>query len=391
MKSLIFFLISTQVYANVYGTKSRTEVETKLSFTINKEIDTQQIAIRLREKLEKELLTKNNLLLHFSDAKQALKAFDKNKKIRNKTNELNGALFINALDKISHINKQNHVLKSEKYLSKKVRISPQVTSFVFEDTYFDSKQYELYNQNALYRLRYRFKGILTYKLYELLKMKPFYPNRCEIQSKVSSKQETNYFSTKEARFEFRDESPPFNKENNPAPPAPWKKSKFIKIAKTGLFSEQIISPMDQIKKAATFSQLTPQVRLVTKRERFHLYLPNPWGSGPNPSQLFIFSFDHVSVNCLTKECRRRNPLSQFYEFEIEIDRNTYRNVSLWSQDIGDSSKILKERINNKSRSFKMALESDLDFVSNIIHQAIRKMLPKAKFKEPISKYQRVFL
>lgn len=389
MKIILILLLSFNIFAQIHGTESRLEVETKLAFKSDEEINTTDITRQLRNELKKLLAIDEIILQDIQSTKTALKLFNISKN-RNESNYLNEKDFVHSITDYQNNKSKNLVLKSEKYLSQKIRISEQVNSFVFEDTYFDTDNYELYNQNALYRLRYRFKTINSYKLYQILPLDPFYPIRCEIQSKVSSKQGQKFFSTNEARFEFRNESHPFHPQKNPAPPPPWKKDKYVKIAMEGIYNKQVISPMSQLRDNIQFTQLSPKVKLTTKRDRFHLYLPNPWGMGPNPSHIFIISLDHVEINCLTEDCIMRAPQKSFYEFEIEIDRNTYKNVIAWGEGLRDSEDPLEKRVSLKSIVFQEVLEDDLLLISKYLHNLIRKKLPLAKYDRPKSKYQRIF-
>lgn len=391
MSLLLCFLIffPTYLMAQTYGTQSTQEIETKLCFSSFKEIDTRSLAVNLKKNLQKKLKISFKQEAEFNSARKALKLIDYNR-VRNDSTALHEERFIRSLERFKLENHKNHILQVEDFLSKKVRISPYVKSFIFEDTYLDSNNFDLYQNNALYRLRYRFNSKVTYHLYQLLQIKPFYPIRCEIQSKINSKKELDFFTANESRFEFRNESSPFSIPDNPAPEAPWKKKKYLKIASQGLFKNKLIQPMAELKKTIPISELTPQVKLITSRQRFHLYLPTPWGSGPNPSQLFIISLDHVKAECLTAFCSKKLSLNEFYELEIELDRNTYKNVQKKIQDMTNLDNNVTKRVRMKSVTFEKKLKNDLRYVSNLIHTHLKKTLKEVNFLETSSKYQRVF-
>jgi hypothetical protein len=200
---------------------------------------------------------------------------------------------------------------------------------IFVDYYFDDKL-TLYNSLRMYRLRYRFKSESEFYSYSETKEKSSFPIRCEVQLKTYDNIDKDYFKSQEYRFEFRSESPPFNIKNNPAPPPPWPKREFLKIAKLGKYRNYHMLPHFKLEEGISLKR---SASLVTKRKRFHLNIRTPWGIGPNPEQAFIISVDHSIIP--------KNG-DQFSEIEIEFERNVSTTFEQLSPTDTRLARISKE-------------------------------------------------
>lgn len=211
-----------------------------------------------------------------------------------------------------------------KILDKKYRYQANAEPMVFEDTYLDDEKFNLRKNNSVYRLRYRFKNQGDYWRHQLIPfVSQFYPVRSEIQAKLNYKKGSTPHSlvADETRLEFRPEASPFNQGLLASPPPPWPKKKFLQVAMSGKYLDHSILPIEILrKKNDNLGDLSPVVVTTTERYRSHLSVPgHPWGTGPNPEQVFILSLDIVEVkNCLKGNCQKGQ---RYAEIEIEIERN----------------------------------------------------------------------
>ena len=223
-------------------------------------------------------------------------------------------------------------------LSQAYYITTSTNSSIFFDIYFDTKDDTLFNNKALYRLRQRFKNqnIFASYLNDPLNTKSF-PSRMEYQTKINRTHiDAGLSETEETRFEFRKESTPFN-ENNLPPNQPWDITTYITYLQRGKFKQYHLLPSQKLmaylqKKDPNIQKiaLSPSVAVITERERIHLNVPSPWGSGPNPEQAFIISLDTFRVYDGKKYLQflsQRKPfapklLGTSQEIEIEFERNT---------------------------------------------------------------------
>ena len=109
--------------------------------------------------------------------------------------------------------------------------------------------------------------------------------------------------------------------------------------------------------------MSPKLGLLTKRNRMHFNCKNPFGSGPNPEQLFIITLDRVYCEhgCID----RKNLL----EIEIERERNTstildqiagYENTSFFS-----NAKVAGIAV-NFAKKVKYAFDDDHTKISKIV-------------------------
>ena len=116
------------------------------------------------------------------------------------------------------------------------------------------------------------------------------------------------------------------------------------------------------------AQLLPQVEVTTRRARLHFNMKNPWGSGPNPDQVFIVSLDQVEAN---RKGEGFLPVS-FVEIEVEIDRNILTQLERMAKLATDAD---EDRIGFAAQEFsqqtlKAALH-DQDQLKSLIDATIR--------------------
>ncbi len=205
-------------------------------------------------------------------------------------------------------------------------LDEEVEEFVYLDIYFDTEDKLNYKNAVSYRLRQRFKDMESE------------PYRMEFQAKVDRQELGDGFSTVyESRFEFRDESEPFS-SLNPAPRAPWDLDEFISYFQAGKYKQYYTWPAKSVVDYLipeytdeTHLVFEPELRILTKRQRQHLNMVTPWGSGPNPDQAFIISFDTSYVY------DGDDLVGEFMEVEVEFERNVSEKLDndiLAGEDLG---------------------------------------------------------
>lgn len=254
----------------------------------------------------------------------------------------------------------------------KLTIDDEPKSFAFLDEYFDTDAYDLLNNNAAYRLRFRWSKFSSYvrsKVYPFSSR--FGPTRTEIQSKVGYERlSATKMSTTETRFEFRKESEPFT-DGVDLPPASWEVEDYRKVALTGRYKNYRIYPYDTLLEAGIDqrNQLSKKLGLLTRRNRMHYNCKSAFGSGPNPEQLFIISIDRVYCEhgCAEKE--------SLLEIEIERERNTstlldrvagYEDTSFFS-----GPEVAKIAV-DYARTVKGAFDRDHIKVSNRVLEFMKR-------------------
>jgi hypothetical protein len=238
-------------------------------------------------------------------------------------------------------------------------------SFAFLDEYYDTDDRKILKSNSAYRLRFRWNRFLSYvrsKLYPFSSQ--FNPTRTEIQAKVGYERlSENKMTTTETRFEFRKESEPFV-DGVELPPVSWEVENYRNIAISGQYKNYKIYPYDALEEIISpKDNLTPKLGLLTKRNRMHFNCKSPFGSGPNPEQLFIITLDRVFCEhgCID----RKNLL----EIEIERERNTsttldqvagYENTSFFSNPkVADLAVIFAKKV-------KQAFDDDHTKISDVV-------------------------
>lgn len=231
---------------------------------------------------------------------------------------------------------EKNTLKSDSLTKTQYFLSGKNDPYVFVDIYFDTKDLDLYRQNSIYRLRYRWKSLLQFQGFRSQPEVKDFPIRCEVQAKTKIQAKTeNLFEAKESRFEFRDESAPFSKEN-PAPKSPWPLKDFLNYAKTGQYKKYHMLPFKEI---GLKKGISPRYVVKTNRTRFHLNLPSKWGNGPNPMQAFIVTLDHFQYKKFDTVLRTfiSEFKGDFFEIEIELERNISTNLEIEKE--GDAQKL----------------------------------------------------
>lgn len=207
------------------------------------------------------------------------------------------------------------------------------------DIYFDTDDGVNAKHGISYRLRYRFNSIKSHNNYlRYPDRAEFWPYRVEFQAKTGRVAKADGFAAvDEARFEFRRQSKPFGAERLP-PPSPWALEEYIHHAQTGTFKGIVTTPG---KSVASYLRgfypergeylMKPKTVVLTRRNRQHLNIQSPWGSGPNPEQSYIitlddahyYSFeDYISVvRSQGKATKELIPVGKALEIEVEFERN----------------------------------------------------------------------
>ncbi len=293
--------------------------------------------------------------------------------------------------------KNEHFLFS-KSLEKSYTLQSDFQTFVFRDFYLDTDNLAVSRRGAAYRLRYRFKSPNHYFGYTTLPIfKHFYPHRCEIQFKwdYQDKGDSGLMEVNEARFEFRNDSFPFTLKRN-APPAPWPFTEFLSYAQEGQFRNVRLLPTMKLIETLNIApslqniSLTPKLELVTFRHRLHILLKTPWGSGPNPEQVFLITLDEVHGRDLRGG---PNPeLKQaFWEVEIEIERNTLSNLlavsELKAEGVSPDNWTKKIAAAYSLNSLKL-IQNDHSLLRDRIEQVLDQTVGMRSLP-PDSKYRRV--
>ena len=255
------------------------------------------------------------------------------------------------------------------------RVDPVYGTFLFRDLYFDNSSKINHKRNVSYRLRQRFRSDNSYKRHiKNPRAARDWPSRMEFQVKFDRREMPEGFShVMESRFEFRPQSPPFSLQKMP-PNRPWSLDQFIDLFQAGSYHHQITHPAASVEKlyGASHEQLgfEPSLILLTRRVRLHLNLKNPWGSGPNPEQVFIISLDHSSIfepkkyfdSIITPSKSPLASLGSFYEMEIEFERNTATKLDLQiEQETKRNSKLhsIRQSFLNDQKALKDLIISEL--------------------------------
>ena len=266
----------------------------------------------------------------------------------------------------------NSQWKASQRYDKKYKVSYSKDIFLFRDLYFETNENLLNEKNSNLRLRYRWKNQYSHK--EFMKgtqSDEAKPTRVEIQSKIERKSlENNIIQSKETRLEFlRDDNP--IKNYFEAGKAQALLPLFTGIIKTGRWKSNSLNPIKVLmnhlnpEKILTDSRfyLKPYWAIYTHRNRLHLKLNTPWGSGANPDHTFIVTIDRfwgaptpakVRENDLRILFSKQPPLEkQMLEIEIEFERNT-------SQVLDEEIIKLKETNNPRFKELANTRQDFLD-------------------------------
>jgi hypothetical protein len=254
-------------------------------------------------------------------------------------------------------------------------------AFAFKDHYFDTPELQVLQANSSYRLRYRWNRKEAYVRHRIFPfLQAFNPTRCEIQFKAGYVNEasTNIVAVKETRFEFRNESEPFVREKN-APPAPWKEEKFLPLMVSGIYENYRTRPMASLLATVKGAQdkkldLKKQFELITFRERMHLNMKHPWGSGPNPEQVFIITLDHSMLENTLRPIKKEYQGKQLLEIEIEIERNANTEIDRIIENADNAEAHVKPIVSlavETSKRANLLLNEDLLVIRRAVIEALK--------------------
>ena len=297
---------------------------------------------------------------------------------------------------VSNINRslnlltQTDKMKFARFMKKPYSIQADFKDFVFDDRYLDTQNLELAKSGISYRVRRRFHSTLDLLKNSFLGSTIYTrPVRQEIQLKKDyQKIQNNLTSVQESRFEFRLESPPFL-DGEPLP-NPLQVDSLLKFARQGYFRHFYLQPSIDLQKTLSLPKgkmpnLTKSTRIMTLRKRNHLSLPHPWGSGPNPEQIFIISVDWIHLANSKKY--------DFLEVEIEFERNTSDTLFQLAQTENMLSGLESELLDASLQKAHKALNA-LRYDHRMLATLIRKILVNTinqPILPPMSKYQRIAL
>ena len=228
-------------------------------------------------------------------------------------------------------------LMQERYV-----VSKQFQSFLFQDWYLDTPRKDVLTSQSAYRLRYRWATPTRYDWFQWLPILPwFHPHRCEIQFKRDYQVDDaeGSVTVQETRFEFRNESPPFDIKDD-APLPPWPVKEFVDYAQIGRYRAFKINAHDEMLKTLKRRHglkrrfvLKPLMKVNTVRNRVHLNMKHPWGSGPNLDQVFIVTIDESNAWIVDEKLKSVRAMTgkRYVEIEVEIDRN----ASTWLRNVAE--------------------------------------------------------
>lgn len=235
-------------------------------------------------------------------------------------------------------------------VGQKYFVENDVKTYLYRDIYFDTEDELCKQHNVSYRLRNRFKTLPEHnEHFKDLKNEEWWPYRAEFQAKYDRKEEASGFSSvMEARFEFREESEPFSKDN-PPPGPPWALNEYIPYFQSGRFAGMVTYPAQDVmrffadKTDKEELEFEPVLVFITERTRQHLHIETPWGYGPNPTQAYIISFDNVSVYDAGDYLgslgsgtglQSLTPVGKLVELEVEFERNVSQNLDIKIEEAG---------------------------------------------------------
>ena len=262
----------------------------------------------------------------------------------------------------------------DKLLKEQYYLEGNFHSFLFKDYYFDTEDYKILKNNNVYRLRYRWKNAADYFKYKYLPLQSYYPSRCEIQFKYDYSL-TGMSEVKESRFEFRNDSFPFNK-NKDAPLPPWEYEEYVNYIKSGVYKSYEIKPSSILKTKnpkVNLSNLKNVVTTETIRVRNHINIKNIFGDLPNPEQAIILTVDFVYPD----------KGESFIELELELDRSIGKNMN---NIIYDKSR--REDVRKEVFRIKKILLNDIHFIYKNVDLYIQKKLRLTPLKDNF-KYRRI--
>lgn len=277
----------------------------------------------------------------------------------------------------------------------KYTIDQEATQLVMRDFYMDTDDDLLLHNAIALRLRYRFDNKNALVRHEFAPtVKQHYPFRGEIQVKVLDDESGDGFSvSNEARLEFRETAPPFSSGKNP-PPAPWPIKDYMPVVKTGMYDGSVSTPGNLLANTLMDKGVNGTIDLevslvaISTRTRFHLNMKTGYGSGPNPEQAFILSFDKTEIydgesyisflQATNKEpTYRPRPSGIFYEMEIEFERN----ISTKLDDVVENQNI------NAANLLRDAFLKDQKTIRSVVAELFESRDIEISMMN-LSKYQR---
>lgn len=267
-------------------------------------------------------------------------------------------------------------LNFEKLMGRDYRLDDSFQAFLFRDIYIDTPDHQILGSGSAYRLRHRWSRYERYLHHRLLPfMKAYFPTRCEIQFKTGYQPdyERQVVTPRETRFEFRNESAPFDLHKD-APETPWPVEEYLGYARTGRYKTYEMKPMADLLTAIgaprdSVPELKPMIEVLTIRDRIHLNLKHPWGSGPNPEQVFIITLDKSTLG---NTYGHVVPKVNLLEMEVEIERNSSTEIHKMMQLGDDDARFpyVKQAAVRYSGEAWQALVDDLDELRLVLAEAV---------------------
>lgn len=258
------------------------------------------------------------------------------------------------------------------------------TDFVFRDIYLDSPDRSLLEFSSSYRLRYRWNETLRFIWHRLnLPFTYGQPNRCEIQFKGGYRfhLDRGMVTVDETRFEFRKESNPFS-DGEAVPSRPWEIKPFLDYATSGRFRNYEIMPFNALKRKFAehhqdLSRIVPVLDVVTRRDRLHLRVANPFGADPNPDQVMIITLDQSRRYSQTLSDSRELGGMRLFEVEVEPERNITTNLDelleYENMRVPFGVEVINEAI-SFGKAVREALFLDVEILRGMVEEAADQSL-----------------
>ncbi|HOT29501.1 MAG TPA: hypothetical protein PLU72_15085 [Candidatus Ozemobacteraceae bacterium] len=295
-----------------------------------------------------------------------------------------------------------------KYVNASFSVCPiGLGTFCFVDIYVDTPDGINERWNIAHRIRYRWHSRGAFIRYMLgSERADDYPHRCEYQVKSSrDEQKDGFYTARETRFEYRNESLPFKRDKS-SPPPPWPFHEYIPSAITGHYknyfttsAQEYARYIREVEPHREKLRLAPTVIEVMTRRRIHLNLNNPWGaatavlgggSTTNTTQAMVLTLDTVEVyppdilrvyyvsrealksGMYAQRLERRlrdefRPASTYTEVEFEFERNIEAALHEQMRVATDSSEA------GRLAAIETAFLKDQLRVSEIVRNALQEL------------------
>lgn len=240
-------------------------------------------------------------------------------------------------------------------------------TFCFVDIYLDTEDFINNQLNCVYRVRYRWHSKNSFMKYLMgNREEKNMPHRCEYQFKsydeaVSSKEVKSDISwAVESRFEYRNESMPF-KKNNSAPPSPWPFDEFIGYALDGQYKQFTPYPCHEYAKFLSSKlkvdreiKLKPVIVHVATRRRIHLNLDNEFGKiSGNRGFGTISNYNQSVLNTIDTVDIYSADLLNIYRFSESVTKLNGRREAMTGR--------LKRRIKDEIKKYWCGSFSEVEF------------------------------